>query len=81
VIAYTAECPHLSCPVNLASDRKSFFCPCHSSGFRFDGSRINDVSPRGLDTLEVELSDDADPEVRVKFERFQPQMAEKRPLA
>ena len=27
VVAFTAECPHLSCPVNLAGDRKSFFLP------------------------------------------------------
>ncbi len=84
VVAFTAECPHLSCPVNLAGDHKSFFCPCHNSGFRFDGSRINEVSPRGMDSLEVQLSDEADPEareVRVKFERFLPQTAEKKPLA
>ena len=34
VVAFTAECPHLSCPVNLAGDRKSFFCPCHNSGLQ-----------------------------------------------
>ncbi len=81
VVAFTAECPHLSCPIALAADRGSFFCPCHNSGFHFDGSRTNDVSPRGMDTLEVELSPDPDPEVRVRFERFQPQTAEKKPLA
>ena len=34
-----------------------------------------------MDALEVKLSAGDDPEVRVKFERFQPQIAEKKPLA
>ena len=81
VLAFTAECPHLSCPVNLAPDRKSFLCPCHQANFTFEGRKINEVAARGMDALEVELSGDTDPEVRVKFERFQPQSAEKKPLA
>ena len=39
VVAFSAECPHLGCPVNLAPDRKSFLCPCHSASFGLDGSR------------------------------------------
>jgi menaquinol-cytochrome c reductase iron-sulfur subunit len=81
VLAISAECPHLSCPVNLAPDHKSFLCPCHSGNFQFNGSRINEVAARGLDHLPVELSGDPDPEVRVKFERFQPQIAERKTLA
>lgn len=81
VVALTAECPHLSCPVSLSGDKTTFFCSCHSSSFKFDGSKINQVAPRGMDTLQVQLSDEADPEIRVKFERFQPQTAEKKPLA
>ncbi len=81
VLAFTAECPHLGCPVNLAPDRKTFLCPCHQAAFGFDGKKLNDVPPRGMDRLPVELSTEADPEVAVKFERFQPQTAEKKPLA
>ena len=80
VLAFSAECPHLSCPVNLAPDRKTFLCPCHQASFRFDGRTLNAVSPRGMDELEVRLSDDADPEIAVKFERFVPQSREKKPL-
>jgi quinol---cytochrome c reductase iron-sulfur subunit, bacillus type len=80
VLAFTAECPHLSCPVNLAPDRKTFLCPCHQANFTFDGKKINEVAARGMDSLTVEFSGDTDPEVRVKFERFQPQSAEKKPL-
>ncbi len=80
VLAFSAECPHLSCPVNLAPDRGTFLCPCHQASFRFDGQTLNAVSPRGMDALEVRLSDDADPEIAVKFERFVPQSREKKPL-
>lgn len=80
VLALSAECPHLSCPVNLAPDRKTFLCPCHQASFRLDGATLNAVSPRAMDALDVVLSDDADPEVRVRFERYQPQSREKKPL-
>jgi Rieske Fe-S protein len=80
VLAFSAECPHLSCPISLAPDHKSFLCPCHSGNFQFNGSRINEVAARGMDSLPVELSDDDDPEVRVKFERFHPQIAERKSL-
>jgi nitrite reductase/ring-hydroxylating ferredoxin subunit len=81
VLAFNAECPHLGCPVNLAPDRKSFLCPCHQAAFTFGGQRTNEVAARGMDSLPVELSAGPDPEVAVKFERFQPQTAEKKPLA
>src|SRR5947208_16311174 len=29
VIAFTAECPHLGCAINLADYGKRFLCPCH----------------------------------------------------
>jgi quinol---cytochrome c reductase iron-sulfur subunit, bacillus type len=81
VLAFTAECPHLGCSVNLAADGKNFLCPCHTSAFDFQGKRLNAVPPRGMDALEVELSKDADPEVRVRFERFRTMSTEKIPLA
>jgi menaquinol-cytochrome c reductase iron-sulfur subunit len=81
VVALSAECPHLSCPIPLAPDGQSFLCPCHGANFTLEGQKVNDVAARGMDTLAVELSSAADPEVLVKFERFQPQSAEKKPLA
>ncbi len=80
VKAFSAECPHLSCPVNLAPDRRTFLCPCHQASFRFNGETLNAVSPRGMDALEVRLSGGPDPEIAVKFERFVPQSREKKPL-
>jgi Rieske Fe-S protein len=83
VIALTAECPHLGCAVNLAADRKSFLCPCHTSNFDFEGKPLNKVPPRPMDRLEVKLSRANDPgsEVQVKFQRFRTQSEEKIPLA
>ncbi len=46
----------------------------------FDGSVKNKIPPRGMDALDVRLSDEADPQVEVKFERFRTQSKEKQPL-
>jgi menaquinol-cytochrome c reductase iron-sulfur subunit len=77
VIAYTAECPHLGCAINLAADGKGFICPCHTSAFDMEGKPQNQVPPRPMDRLEVELTKDADPRVRVKFQRFRSLAEEK----
>lgn len=84
VKAFSAECPHLGCAVSLGPDGNSFFCPCHTSAFEFDGKPKNKVPPRGLDSLEVKMSESPsgdDPEVRVKFQRFRTAIPEKTPLA
>lgn len=81
VVAFTAECPHLGCAVNLTADGTSFLCPCHTSSFDLKGARLNTIPPRGMDALPVEVSGDDDPEVRVKFQRFRTQEKEKTPLA
>lgn len=81
VVAFTAECPHLGCSVNLAGDGKSFLCPCHNSAFTLKGDPTNRIPPRPMDTLEVKLTDGDDPSIRVKFERFRTMAKEKTPLA
>jgi menaquinol-cytochrome c reductase iron-sulfur subunit len=81
VLAFTAECPHLGCAINLSAEGKSFLCPCHTSAFDFTGKPENQVPPRPMDQLDVELTADADPRVRVKFERFRTLAEEKIPLA
>jgi menaquinol-cytochrome c reductase iron-sulfur subunit len=80
VIAFTSECPHLGCAINLSGDKKGFLCPCHTSSFDFDGKPTNAVPPRPMDRLTVELTEGSDPEIRVKFERFRTQSEEKIPL-
>ncbi len=81
VLAFSTECPHLGCAVSLSGDRKSFLCPCHTSAFDLDGKPRNQVPPRPMDMLEVEIAGAGDPEVRVKFQRFRAQIEEKIPLA
>ena len=84
VLAFSAECPHLGCAVNLAASGSSFLCPCHTSAFTLNGERLNAIPPRGMDRLEVAAIDDpGDPnaEVRVKFRRFRTMAKEKIPLA
>jgi menaquinol-cytochrome c reductase iron-sulfur subunit len=80
VIAFTSECPHLGCAINLTADGKDFLCPCHTSSFDMDGNPRNSVPPRAMDRLDVEISDGVDPEVRVKFQRFRTLSKEKVPL-
>ncbi len=80
VIAFTSECPHLGCAVNLTAEGTSFLCPCHTSAFGLDGHQKNEIPPRGMDTLEVELSLGDDPDVLVKFQRFRTSEKEKTPL-
>ncbi len=80
VIALSSECPHLGCAVNLAAGGKGFLCPCHTSAFDFEGNPQNQVPPRPMDRLDVELASGDDPVVRVKFQRFQTQSDRKIPL-
>jgi len=57
--AFTAKCPHAGCAVGYSAEEEKFKCPCHTSAFHVDGSRVNgdqEVSPRDMDTLEVELN-------------------------
>lgn len=81
VVAFTSRCPHLGCAINLSADHKSFYCACHSSSFSFDGTPQNNVPPRAMDKLEVEITKSSDPEVRVKFQRFRSGTEERIPLA
>lgn len=84
VTAYSAECPHLGCAVGLGPDGNSFYCPCHTSSFGFDGKAKNAIPPRGMDSLDVKLTASPsgdDPEIRVKFLRFRTAVPEKTPLA
>lgn len=83
VVAFTSECPHLGCAINLAGDGKNFFCPCHASTFQLDGERINEIPPRSMDRLEVDPTTvaQADAPIRVRFERFRTGSEEKLPLA
>lgn len=80
VLALQSECPHLGCAINLKPDGSGFLCPCHTSAFTLGGKPTNQVPPRPMDRLEVQLSEGDNPEVRVRFQRFRTANEEKIPL-
>jgi menaquinol-cytochrome c reductase iron-sulfur subunit len=68
VECFNARCPHLGCTVSYRPAEGIYLCPCHDSSFKPDGSRNNEIPPRNLDTLDVEVRNDT--EVWVKFQNF-----------
>jgi menaquinol-cytochrome c reductase iron-sulfur subunit len=87
-IAFTAKCPHAGCFIGYTPGAKVFQCPCHTSAFNLDGSRVNgdaEVAPRGMDELPVEIrrvkmADGQElAEVWIKFIDFQTGHAERVP--
>ncbi len=70
IVALNVICPHAGCFVTLQKSGKDFLCPCHDSKFDLDGAITSpgSPSPRGLDTMEVEVRQD---EVWVRFQSFQ----------
>ncbi len=82
VVALSARVPAPELPGPPRPRPEIVPLPVSPGEFRRSKARSSTRSPLGGWTrLPVELSGDADPEVRVKFERFQPQSAEKKPLA
>ena len=57
-IAFAAKCPHAGCFIGHTPGSEVFQCPCHTSAFHLDGTRVHgdaEVSPRDMDRLPVEL--------------------------
>ena len=83
VRAFNALCPHAGCTLQVGdaphpqtgTEEKYFHCPCHGALFSLNGKRLNTVSPRDMDELEVEIQEG---QVFVKFEKFTFGIAEKR---
>jgi Rieske Fe-S protein len=76
-LALQSICPHNGGCVSYDPEKKNFYCPSHGALFDLAGRRLDQkcISPRDLDTLEVEIRDGT--EVWVKFERFEDGKAEK----
>ncbi len=75
--AFTARCPHLGCTVNYKANEKMFGCPCHDSSFNLDGTRNNEIPPRGMDALEAK---EVDGEILVKFQKFRAGIHDQEPV-
>ena len=80
VEAFNVVCPHLGCAVIFRDGERDYYCPCHSSAFDLEtGTQAPDSpSARGLDTLEVKIENEG--EVWVKFQNFQPGIADKKAI-
>lgn len=80
VEALNVICPHAGCPVEFRPSTNLFLCPCHDSSFALDGAIASpgSPSPRGLDTLEVEVRNRS--EVWVKFQNFRAATPQKIPV-
>ncbi len=76
--AFNASCPHLGCTVNYKSETNAYLCPCHDSSFQVDGERTNEIPPRPMDSLDVEVRNET--EVWVKFQSFRAGTSEKIPV-
>ncbi len=87
VEALNATCPHLGCMVQR-TEAGAFLCPCHNSKFAATG-KIDRAgggvvpSPRDMDTLEIKIEKNNKGEefVKVKFQKFQPNIPQKIPVA
>lgn len=78
VVVFNQRCPHLGCAVDYKPAEKVYYCPCHTSAFDLGGEKLNDIPPRPLDALEVEVRNNS--EVWVKFQNFRATTPEKIPV-
>jgi menaquinol-cytochrome c reductase iron-sulfur subunit len=73
VVCFNAICPHAGCFVAYAAEREVFQCPCHTSSFELDGTKIEpSPSPRNMDELTVQESKLQEGEVWVQFVNYYP---------
>jgi len=75
VTAYSTICPHLGCAVEYRGARRDFYCPCHLSAFKLDGSKDNPIPPRDMDSLAVKR--DTGEEIWVQYRSFRGGISEK----
>ena len=83
VQAFHSLCPHAGCMIQVdikknpktGADEELFYCPCHAAFFDLDGNRLDTVSPRNMDSLEIKIEDGR---VLVKFENFTFGIADKK---
>lgn len=61
LVAYSALCQHMGCPVNYNSKTGHFVCPCHASVFdpAKNGDALEGPSPRGLPRINLRVDGDA----------------------
>ena len=61
LVAYSALCQHMGCPVNFDAKTDHFVCPCHASVFdpARNGEVLEGPSTRGLPRIRLRVDGDA----------------------
>jgi cytochrome b6-f complex iron-sulfur subunit len=52
---FDAHCTHMGCVLNFDETKQRFICPCHSSEFALDGTRIKGPAKRDLDIIKSKI--------------------------
>jgi len=69
--ALDTTCTHLGCTPNVLFSESKIKCPCHGSGFRFNGINFEGPTPRPLERYKVSI-DPVDGQIVVdKTKKFQ----------
>ncbi len=71
LVALDTTCTHLGCTPNVLFSEQKIKCPCHGSGFRFNGINFEGPTPRPLERYAVSI-DPIDGQIVVdKTKKFQ----------
>ena len=52
---YDAHCTHMGCILNFIEKKQIFTCPCHSSEFALDGTKLKGPATRNLDIIKSKI--------------------------
>jgi menaquinol-cytochrome c reductase iron-sulfur subunit len=63
LIAFSAHCSHLGCPVRWEDKAQLFMCPCHGGAYYKDGTVAAGPPPKPLTKIEVRINK-ADVEIK-----------------
>lgn len=56
LIAFSANCTHLGCPVRWEADAELFMCPCHGGVYYRDGTVAAGPPPKRLNQYQTRIS-------------------------
>lgn len=56
LVAFSAHCTHLGCPVRWEAKAELFMCPCHGGVYYKDGTVAAGPPPKALSRIEVRIN-------------------------
>lgn len=74
----SSVCPHLGCTVRWVDKQNQFVCPCHGGIFTETGALVHGPPLRAMDSLQTKVENGM---LKVRFEYFREQVADKEPMA